>query len=114
MKKFDAVIFLSVLILAVVIFVGFLNTDTATTVTVTHNGRVIDTLRLDVDVKKTYTFESGSNTVVIKDGRVSITDADCSGDCIACGKISKSGSSIVCLPHRLVIKIEGGLDGVTR
>ena len=114
MRKNDVIIFLTVALVAVIIFICFLNTDTATTVTVSHNGEVIDILRLDQDTQKTYSFEAGSNTVCIKDGKVSVIDADCSGDCIACGKISKSGSSIICLPHGLIIKIEGGLDAVTK
>lgn len=49
------------------------------------------------------------NIVVIKDGKVSVTEASCKNQvCVRHGEISRSGESIVCLPNRLVVRIEGG------
>ena len=38
-----------------------------------------------------------------------VAEANC-GDhtCIRTGQISREGEAIVCLPHRLVVRIEGG------
>ena len=37
-----------------------------------------------------------------------VTDADCPDQvCIRMGKISKTGENIVCLPHKLVVQLEG-------
>ncbi len=58
------------------------------------------------------------NVVEIKDGTVSVTEASCKNQvCVRHGAISRSGESIVCLPNRLVVRIEngegGGYDSVT-
>lgn len=49
------------------------------------------------------------NTVVIKNGRVSVTEATCKNQvCVRHSEISRSGESIVCLPNKLMVRIEGG------
>lgn len=54
-------------------------------------------------------YQGGSNRVVIQNGSVAMTEADCPDKlCVKTGKISKTGESIVCLPHRVVIEIRGG------
>lgn len=55
----------------------------------------------------TLTDERGSNVIRVEPGRISVADADCpDGICVKTGWISDSASPIVCLPHRLVIRIE--------
>ena len=58
------------------------------------------------------------NVVEIRDGTVSVTEASCKNQvCVKHSAISKTGESIVCLPNRLVVSIEGnggdGYDTVT-
>ena len=54
----------------------------------------------------------GSNTVCIADGKVSVTEASCKNQvCVHHGEISRSGESIVCLPNRLVVRIDAGGSG---
>lgn len=62
----------------------------------------------DIDIDTQY----GHNTVHVEPGRISVTEADCpDGICVAQGAIDKGGVPIVCMPHRLVVKIEGsGID----
>ncbi len=51
----------------------------------------------------------GRNSLVIKDRSAYVSEADCPGqDCIHMGRIDESGEEIICLPHKLVIRIEGG------
>ena len=53
--------------------------------------------------------KTGINVVVIDDNKVYVDSADCPGkDCVKRGIITRSGEEIICLPHRLVIRIEGG------
>jgi len=62
----------------------------------------------------------GYNMVVINGGAVAVVEASCKNQvCVKHGAISRSGESIVCLPNRLVVRIEngseegGGYDSVT-
>ena len=51
------------------------------------------------------------NTVVIEDGRVRVTKADCRDQiCVGQGWISDGTLPIVCLPSQLIVEIVGG-DG---
>lgn len=56
-------------------------------------------------IDKTFPLGTG-NVVVLKDGQVYMESADCpDGLCMKQGKISLSGQSIVCLPHKVVVKL---------
>ena len=58
--------------------------------------------------------EYGSNTVHVEPGAISVTQADCPDHiCVAMGKLESGGGiPIICMPHRLVISLEGsGIDG---
>ena len=61
--------------------------------------------------------EGGYNLLVIEGGEVYLSEADCPTQlCMKTGKIRYAGQSIVCLPHKLAVRITGGasgLDGVT-
>ena len=49
----------------------------------------------------------GENTVLVEHGRICVSDADCPDRvCVDAGWLSDSAAPIVCLPHRLVIKLE--------
>ena len=53
-------------------------------------------------------YDGGTNTVVIENGTVYMTEADCPDKiCVNTGKISKIGETIVCLSHRVVVEIQG-------
>ena len=63
---------------------------------------------LDTDTTKEIQTAKGTNALVIENGMAYVTDADCPDQvCIRMGKISKTGENIVCLPHKLVIQVEG-------
>ena len=50
----------------------------------------------------------GRNVFVIKDGAAFMKEADCrDGLCMHQGKISGKGQTVVCLPHRVVLSVEG-------
>ena len=51
------------------------------------------------------------NVVEISGGTVSVTEASCKNQvCVKHREISRTGESIVCLPNRLVVRIEGGSE----
>ena len=69
-----------------------------------------ETVRYPLDVEQTVTIGGDDyNVLRIAGGEASIVEANC-GDhtCVRTGAISREGETIVCLPHRLVIRIEGG------
>jgi hypothetical protein len=50
----------------------------------------------------------GENVIEIENSKVRIIDADCKDKiCIKDGAISKPGSVLVCLPHKVVVQIKG-------
>ena len=101
-----------VFVVSLAIFTGILfgkntNSEEADVVAIYKEGEKIQELPLDknreIIVSNIYT-----NRIVIEEGKVSITESDCPGeDCVHSGWISGSGRSIVCLPNRVEIRIEG-------
>ena len=69
--------------------------------------RVTESYDIEIDTKY------GHNTVHVEPGCIAVTQANCpDGICVAQGAIDRGGVPIVCMPHRLVVKIEGsGIDG---
>lgn len=61
-------------------------------------------------LEKDCIFQVGDgNTIQISEGTVRMIHADCPDKiCVKTGKISHSGQSIVCAPHKVVITIIGG------
>ena len=59
---------------------------------------------------QTVTMEEvlGYNRLVIENGSAYMAEADCADRyCMAYKPISKSGETIICLPHRLVVEVAG-------
>lgn len=76
------------------------------TVVITVNGEESGRYPLDEDREISVQQDSWINVISIQGGTVQMTEADCSGrECIRQGRISKSGESIICLPHRVVVEI---------
>lgn len=87
-----------------------------------HGGEAVVTIdgeeraRLPLGEDGQWTFESdrGENTLVIENGEAYISSASCPDHiCVRQGRISFDGETIVCLPNRLVVTIEGGEDAET-
>jgi len=88
--------------------------DENSCVLVSVDGKEIASYALGTDRSEIIETQFGYNRLVIKDNRASISDADCGNkDCMSFGWISKEGEIIVCLPHRLMVKIvsSDGLGG---
>lgn len=48
----------------------------------------------------------GFNSFTIEDGAVRMTSSDCAGgDCLASPAVGSAGGVIVCLPHKLVLRV---------
>ena len=93
---------------------------------VKQDGALLYTLPLSEDTKKEVLYSEGHrNVFVIQGGEVWMESADCGDEtCVRTGHISRAGESIVCLPHRLTLRIlpsgkedfdnPGGLDAVVQ
>lgn len=115
-KKLDIII---IIVLLVVSFIPYLllkgiNKDVPLTeekyAVVTVAGKEIEKIQLTSGLEDVYELKTtyGYNKIEIHDGKIGIAEADCSDEvCVYQGYISKVGDQIVCLPHRLIITIEG-------
>ena len=53
-----------------------------------------------------YSLNGGTNTLIIKDGKAYMTDADRPAKlCVRQGKISRNGETITCLPNKLTVTV---------
>lgn len=82
------------------------------TVVIMQNGEFLQRLSLSDDLCDTDALyiESGGgyNILEIKNGRAYITEADCpDGLCMKQKAVDRRGESLICLPHKLVITVEG-------
>jgi len=54
---------------------------------------------------------NGTNTLEIKDGKADMISAECPDKlCVHQKAISKSGESIICLPYKIVVRVEGAKE----
>lgn len=108
----DIILFAVIIILAVAgIFILNFSRAEGNSVIIFVDG--VETARYSThsDIEKVIETEWGSNTLVIKSGKVSVENADCPD--LVCEKhreISKDGETIICLPHKLVIEISEETD----
>lgn len=92
----------------------YLYRPAAKTVTVISDGKTVAVLDLSVDTELVVAYRNGSNTVTVRDGKVSVSDASCPDKyCMQYGERS-SGLPIICLPNHLVLQFseQGPLDGM--
>ena len=75
-----------------------------------QDGELVESLDLSsITEPRTLTVRSslGSNAILAESGRVCVSDANCPDRlCVRRGWLSDSTLPIVCLPHRLVIRLE--------
>lgn len=111
-----------IVITAIVFLVGIISGIYLSNITVSSpsaeirsEGRIIATLPLDTPDEMLITTESGYNKIIISNGEIFVSEADCPDNvCVKTGAISDGGVPIICLPHRLEIRIisaPNALDG---
>ena len=71
----------------------------------------VETERHALSESGTYPLNGGSNILVIDGGQAWLSEANCPDLlCVHQGKIRYTGQSIICLPNRLTVTVEGGVD----
>lgn len=108
MKKNDWLLFGSVLITACIILLIYRLVSTeGAYAAVIQDGVTTEVYPLSDDREIVIETPYGSNTLCIRDNSAFILQADCPDKlCMKQKKISESGESLICLPHRLVIQAQ--------
>lgn len=110
-SKFKNDIIFIIILLTVSVTLGaafFFPRGEGEVVEVRIDGRVTAVYSLSEDITVELDGVGGKNTLVIRDGKAEISYADCpDGICANHKPISRSGESIVCLPHKVVITVCG-------
>ena len=78
------------------------------TVSISVDGETVERCALSAYEGGTYKRSGYTLTVEEKDGAVYVASSDCPNqDCVHSGAISRAGQSIVCLPARVAVTLEG-------
>lgn len=112
-KKKDLILAGIILVIAFVSMLSItLTKEEGGNVIVTVDGEVVQTLPLDENIKITIGEEADEyNILEIVDGFVLMTDANCPDKlCVNHSSIHYNHESIVCLPHKVVIEIQDGIE----
>ena len=113
MKKNDNILILGILFIALVVLgIQLLHSANGTEKVKITVGTYLLSEDRTVSVNET-------NIVLITEGTVSMESADCPDQiCVHHQRIKRSGESIICLPNKVVVSIEGGgeekLDGTVQ
>lgn len=87
-------------------------------VVILQNGKVFGTYPIEKDQTVEVKVDGHTNKINIKNRNVQMAFSTCANqDCIRQGKIHDSSKSIICLPNKVVVEIEGKegeFDSVTR
>ena len=82
------------------------------------DGEIVETVPLsEVTREIKVETERGYNKITVFPDGAAVTESDCpNGDCVRSGKITGPAQSIICLPHRLTVRLEAewGVDAVAR
>ena len=74
-----------------------------------HEYERVDLSKVEGEYDIVIDTKYGHNTVHVSRGAICVSESDCPDHiCMNQGAITKSGVPIICMPHRLVIQIEGG------
>ena len=111
--KGDIFAIILVAVLAILVSVFFwTNTSSleGSIVSVYQEGELVK----EISLKETAEFlleGKYTNKILVKDGKAAIVESDCPGtDCVHSGWIHEAGRSIVCLPNRVEVRIEGASE----
>ncbi|MCR4669252.1 MAG: NusG domain II-containing protein [Clostridia bacterium] len=117
MRKADIILLVILLVLCACSAVfAFRSGSAGDKAVVTCGGEIYGTYPLSEDREIIIENAGHINKITINDGQVQMTEASCQNQiCVKHGAISKDNETIVCLPNRVVVRIEsegGDYDAV--
>ena len=113
MKKQDIILTISLLFIGIALLLGyrFWYNAPGGSVEITIDGILYQTLSLSENTTIELPAQTGKNILTIQDGVADMTDADCPDHlCVKQKPISHAGETLVCLPHKVVVKVINNTD----
>jgi hypothetical protein len=113
-EKIEFIKLKDIIIISAVIFIGLAGLliprlfDSGGVCSITLDGKKIYSARLSKETDKVFTLEEAPDFVFeIKNHEIRIVQSPCHDKiCVHTGFIGRPGQAIVCLPNKLVVKIE--------
>lgn len=107
---FAIVLVAAIAVLVSVVFWTGIGSEEGSVVSVYQEGELVREVPLN-ETTELIVEGSYTNKILVKDGKTAIVESDCPGtDCVHSGWIHEAGRSIVCLPNRVEIRIEGASE----
>ncbi len=123
LNKFDILLIIAITIIAFSVYFFVTKTLKETTtngvIKVYYKNEVYRTIPLLENNTYKFSTDLGENEIEVKDGKVKMINADCRDHiCLYESPIEYNNESIICLPNKLVVKIENDkeseLDSIAR
>ena len=108
-KKADIILFICLILIGGALsYLAFSGSSTGDLVVVKVNGEIYGKYSLSKDRTITGNRNGHMNKITIKGGKVQVSKSSCKNQiCVKQGSISTTHQSIVCIPNRVVVSIEG-------
>ena len=108
-KKADIILFICLILIGGALsYLAFSGSSTGDLVVVKVNGEIYGKYSLTKDRIITVNRDGHMNKITIKGGKVQVSKSNCKNQvCVKQGFISSTHQSIVCIPNRVVVSIEG-------
>lgn len=108
-KKADIKLFICLILIGGALsYLAFSGSSTGDLVVVKVNGEIYGKYSLSKDRTITVNRNGHMNKITIKGGKVQVSKSSCKNQiCVKQGSISTTHQSIVCIPNRVVVSIEG-------
>ena len=106
-RKYDVIVFTSIIILAVIIWIGFFAfAKPAGIVQVVYNGNVIKEYKLGDSCEYIFELPDGRRNVIEIENDVYVSEANCPDGICKQKRIRRKGEAIVCVPNELIVRIK--------
>ena len=105
-KRYDIVIFILVIMLAVLIWIGFFFFASGNgIVQIVYNGEVLKQYKLGEANEYIYELPDGRKNVIEIGDSAFVKEANCPDKICMQKKIKSGGEAIVCVPNELIIRV---------
>lgn len=121
MKRGDILLIIGILVVALVFLVPRWFSDDSSeknhnesplVANISVNGKLYKSVEL-TEEEQTIEVETdhGVNILKVHDHGIEMVEADCPDQlCLSFGFVQRKGGTIICLPHKLLVEIEGGAE----